>query len=326
MWQVLCNKSAIIERSKLYNQIRIFFAERDVLEVETPLLSPATVTDPFIDSFEVFGAKDSQKKNKLYLQTSPEFCMKRLLCCNTGSIYQICKAFRSEEDGRKHNKEFTMLEWYRVGYKLDGLMDEVGTLLSNILQLTQQKIKKYTYQQLFKEYFNFDCYQVDIDFLKNQLLALDQEQYITLLSDPDFNNNYTADDLLMILLCDYIESRFPKDTLIFLYDYPPTQAALAKIDTTQQYPVAKRFEVYFNGMELANGYYELADSQEQKTRYEKDLAKRKKLNFPSIVTDSNLIAALESGLPDCSGVAMGLDRLLMLKLGTSNIEDVLTFR
>jgi lysyl-tRNA synthetase class 2 len=312
-WQMLCSKQSIIARNNLYSYIREFFKVRDVLEVETPLLSSAAVTDPYINSFEVNG---------LYLQTSPEFAMKRMLCSGIGSIFQICKAFRAEECGRHHNIEFTMLEWYRIGFKLEDLMAEMAELLTGILELknSAENILKISYQELFEKYLDFNYHLVDSKFLSDLISKKLPGRYT-----PDVIYSLTKDDLLTILLSDYIEPNLDKNKLVFLYDYPSTQAALARVDKSSKFPVAKRFEVYYQGLELANGFYELADYQEQSARFTCDLAKRAELGFALVKQDNNLIAALKHGLPECSGVALGLDRLLMLKLGFSDIKQVITF-
>lgn len=330
---MLPKKQAFIARNLLYKSVREFFNTRNVLEVETPLLAAATITDPYINSFEVFNPLDVKKLNKYYLQTSPEFAMKRLLCENIGSIFQICKVFRAEEIGRKHNIEFTMLEWYRMGFKLEDLMNEMAELLSSLLasKLTKQhdavnNCVKFTYKDLFLHYLDFDHNLVDIEFLKNKIRQLYNDQFDSILNDKNFNTLYDKDDLLMILLSNYIEPKLEHNKIIFLYDYPPTQAALSQLDYTAKYPVAKRFEVYFNGLELANGFYELGSSSEQEKRFNLDLEKRRSQRLPEVSIDRNLLSALNSGMPDCSGVALGLDRVLMLQMGAHDIEDVLAFR
>ncbi|MBP9722312.1 MAG: EF-P lysine aminoacylase GenX [Gammaproteobacteria bacterium] len=330
-WGTLCSTQAIIARSELYNSIRHFFKAKKVLEVETPVLSTATGTDPYIDSFEVFNPQDKDKNNnKYYLQTSPEFAMKRLLCSGIGSIFQICKSFRAEQIGNYHNLEFTMLEWYRVGFKLEDLMGEMAELLNFLIGSAEPNnnntIIKITYKNLFLQYLNFDPHLTGVNFLKNKITELLPNQFDHLINQPDFDSRYNQDDLLMILMSNYIEKKLPKDKFIFIYNFPASQSALAKIDNSGDYPVAKRFEVYYNNIELANGFYELSDHKEQLYRFNQDLSKRRSLNLPMVTKDENLLQALEYGLPDCSGVALGLDRLLMLKLGYNNIEDVLTFR
>lgn len=320
------SKQAIVARNNLYQQIRDFFAKKSVLEVETPLLSSSTITDPYIQSFEV-----ANYNNKLYLQTSPEFAMKKLLCSNlNSSIFQICKAFRVDEIGRHHNIEFSMLEWYRLDFNLDMLMDEMAELLN--LVLTNAGIIKISYQELFLQYLNFDYNLVDLNFLKNKVKELFLNQFDSIILDSYFDNKYTKDDLLMILLSNYIEPKFKSDNntknkIILIYNYPSTQSALAKIKPDKNNNlIARRFEVYYNGIELANGFEELSDPKEQLSRFEQDLKTRKKLGLSQVNIDYNLIKALEAGLPECSGVALGLDRLLMLCMGYDNIEYVLVFR
>lgn len=345
-WQALCSRKAIIARNKLYSDIRDFFNKKSVLEVETPILSTASVTDPYIDSLEVFSPKDNSKK--YFLQTSPEFAMKRMLCDNFGDIFQICKSFRAEEIGRKHNIEFTMLEWYRLNFNMDDLINEVCELIIYCLRdineprlsatfrgLTAESgesqrgesiIKKISYKDLFIEYLAFDPNLVDIDYLKKLILNKFETKYSDIINSNDFDKNYNKDDLLMILISDYIEPELDHEKITVIYDYPRSQSALAKIDNSIDYPVAKRFEVYYKGMELANGFHELSDYTEQKNRFLQDINKRKKQHLPDVSIDYKFLSALESGLPDCSGVALGLDRLLMIKQGVTSIEDVLVFR
>jgi len=326
-WQLTCKKSAIVARAELYNLIRDFFKNKQVLEVETPVLSYAAVTDPYIDSFEVTNPKNKSAE-KLYLQTSPEFAMKRLLCSDLGSIFQICKSFRSEEIGKHHHVEFSMLEWYRLNFKLEDLMAEMAELLCLVFEYknTPENILYITYRELFIKYLDFDYNLADIDFLKNLINKLFDNKFDTIINNNDFDKLYTKDDLLMILISNYIEPRLDINKFVFIYNFPESQSALARIDFTSEYPVAKRFEVYYNGLELANGFYELACHNEQLKRFDQDLKKRESLNLPIVKKDHKLLAALASGLPECSGVALGLDRLLMLKLGLTSIEDVLAFR
>lgn len=370
-WQMLCSKEALFARAKLNSIIRDFFKKRNVLEVETPLLARSTVTDPFINSFEVQHSDSVDASDKYYLQTSPEFAMKKMLCSGVGSIYQICKAFRSEEIGRNHNIEFTMLEWYRIGFNLDDLITEMEELLvlvinsfqhadnkflsDSIIQAEEKEssqidlssehsifakshsiqkshsnssisVKKFTYQELFLEYLNVDYNTVDIEFLKKLIKEKFQNSFDSIIYHKDFERYYNKDDLLMILLSNYIEPKLDKNQITFLYNYPATQAALARLDIEKSVTVAKRFEVYYRGFELANGYYELTQANEQRQRFINDLEKRKTQGLPCVTMDEKLILALESGLPDCSGVALGIDRLLMAVLNKDSIDDVLTFR
>ncbi len=330
-WQLLASHDALLKRSDLYKTIRKFFENKQVLEVETPLLSYAGVTDPFINSFEVYEPNDTTHQNKYYLQTSPEYAMKRMLCSGVGSIFQICKAFRCEEIGAMHHVEFSILEWYRINFDLQDLMNEMAELLCLVLNLENNasNIIFISYQQLFLEYLNFDYNLVDITFLKKLIKKIFDDSFDSIIDHHDFDNLYDKDDLLMILLSNYIEPKMAevaKNKILFLYNYPASQAALAKLELVDGYRIAKRFEVYFNGVELANGFQELSDPAEQEARFQKDLEHRKKLGLPMVNIDHNFLAGLKHGLPECSGVALGLDRLLMQQMSFSNIEEVLAFR
>jgi lysyl-tRNA synthetase class 2 len=297
-WQPTASFSHLKLRAEILTKIRQFFADRDVLEVETPLLCTATVTDPHLHSLVT-------TKN-LYLQTSPEFAMKRLLCAGSGSIYQICKAFRDDEQGRQHNPEFTMMEWYRLDFNLQDLMQETDELLQHILGTPPAE--KLTYQQAFEKYVGINPHTAEITELKKRV-----ENIVGVVDDRD--------TLLQLIMGQHIE---PHLKLTFIYDFPASQAALARI-RPGNLPVAERVEVYINGMELANGFYELADANEQKQRFLNDLEQRKKLGYPAVPYDEKLIAALAHGLPDCSGLALGIDRLIMIAAQTNNIADVITF-
>jgi len=290
-------------RALLYKKIRTFFSKKNVLEVETPLLCRHTVTDFHIDSFSV---------SDRFLQTSPEYAMKRLLASGSGSIYQICKAFRQDESGHQHNPEFTMLEWYRVGFTHHDLMQEVDEFLQFILQtLPSEKI---SYQHLFLKYLDFDITKTTTEALKKIMVKNKIEVNLEKL---DF------DTALQILLTHLIEPHLGIEKPLFLYDFPASQCALAKI-RKDDFPVAERFELYWNGVEIANGFHELTDAAEQQKRFEQDQAKRhdNKKVIPKI--DYDFIVAL-STLPDCSGVAIGLDRLLMQYANTKNIQEVICF-
>lgn len=275
----------------------------------------ATVTDPFINSITV-----SCQNREHYLQTSPEFAMKRLLAslgAELGAIYSLGKAFRNGESGRRHNPEFTMLEWYRPGFDDIQLMAEVADLLTQLLLITS--IKYFSYGQLFQHYFNINPYQQNAA----QLKQLAQTQ-MTIDLDDDCPDTW-LDLLISNCLEPKLASDFP-DALVFIYDYPESQAALARVlPNSDGQPVAKRFEGFFRGMELCNGYWELTDAAEQNRRFEADQAKRLQLNLPQNPSDACLLAALESGLPDCAGVALGVDRLLMLQQNLSSLSQVIAF-
>jgi len=313
-WQPTCNVKALEERALLYKRARQFFDSRGVIEVETPLMCTRTITDPYIQAFMV--------DNKYYLQTSPEYAMKRLLANGCKSIYQICKAFRHDEAGNMHNPEFTMIEWYRLGFDHIQLMDEMDLLLQVLLDTTQPA-RKISYYTLFMENFEINPHATDIDSLQ----ACAKKAGIDLSAAALVG--LTVTDWLQILMSYVIEPRLTGPVPWIVYDFPAAQAALAKvIDTvidTKKCPVAARFEVYMQGMELANGYYELQNPAEQTKRFTQDNAKRLEQGTKQIQADERLLAALEVGLPDCAGVALGLDRVLMLKMQAKSIADVLSF-
>ena len=305
MWQPTASLDALKKRAEIIHQIRQFFFERGVLEVETPLLSHATVTDPYILSLSV--------SSDAFLQTSPEYAMKRLLAAGAGSIYQICKAFRQDPEGKIHNPEFTILEWYRPGFDHHDLMNEMDELLQVILKTSASE--RISYAALFEKFLNINPH-----LLSDEELAACVQQKIS-LAEPITDRGTCLD----LLLTHCIEPHIGQDRPVFLYDFPPIKAALAKIRHEENPPVASRFEVYFKGMELANGFHELQDAKEQRMRFEKDLAYREKNNILNVPLDERFLAALESGLPDCSGVALGVDRLVMLALGVKTIREALSF-
>lgn len=308
-WKPSASLQNLKARAQLLSTIRGFFAEREVLEVDTPALSHHGVTDRYMRSMtaEVSSARSA------FLQTSPEYAMKRLLAAGYGSIYQICKAFRQDEVGAKHNPEFTMLEWYRLGFDHFQLMDEVFELVTEVLGPKQRR--DFTYQQVFLDYLEIDPLTISNDelerFARSNLGSLPED--------------LERDDFLSLLFEDKVEPRLGRDNSVCLiYDYPASQAALARISETDS-RVAHRFELYIEGHELANGFYELADCEQQLARFKADNQWRKSNRLPEIDIDQRFIAALEHGLPECSGVALGLDRLLMIKLNTKDIQDVIAF-
>jgi len=313
-WRSVALHDNLRVRAMILAKIRQFFAERDVMEVETPLMCHATVTDPHVVGIPVlFNRLGCANETILYLQTSPEYAMKRLLAMQIGPIYQISKAFRQGEVGRIHNPEFTMLEWYRPGFDHSHLMDEVDVFLQTILHTPAAD--RISYADLFQQYFSINPHVADVEVLS----ACAKEKMIPIESNlPD------RDAWLNLLWTHYIEPRVGHERPLFLYDFPVSQAALAKI-RDEEFPVASRFEVYYKGMELANGFHELQDSAEQLRRFEKDLAQRKQRGQPVIEIDKRFIAALEHGLPDCAGIAMGIDRLVMLALDCKSIAEVITF-
>ena len=298
-WGSSATRAALLERQTLMQQIRTFFAQRDVLEVETPIWGQAPVCDPNIEPVEVASGG--------FLQTSPEYAMKRLLCDGSGDIFQVCKVFRQGEAGRRHNPEFSMLEWYRVGWNHHHLMAEVAELSRVLLNKPDLPVAVFTYREALQRYTGLDMHsstEADVRALGVKLAGQDLD--------------LARDGWLDVILSHAVEPALPSDTLVFLHDFPVTQAALAKLGTAEHGPVAERFELFYNGTELANGYHELTDAAEQRARFEQESNGRP--------LDENLLSAMAmAGLPDCAGVAMGLDRVLMHRLGVETIAEVLSF-
>ena len=288
------------QRAQLLDDIRSFFKKKNVLEVDTALLCQHTVTDRYIDSFTV---------NNRYLQTSPEYAMKRLLAAGSGSIFQICKAFRHDESGRLHNPEFTLLEWYRVGFNHHDLMDEMDELLSLILKT--DTADRSTYQDLFEKYGQLDPLHCDLETLKKRI-------------ENTNTDTLDRDTCLQLLFSQKIEPQLGLDKPTFVYDFPASQAALAKISENNPL-VAERFEVFIHGMEIANGFHELTDADEQLARFKEDQNNREKAGEIVPEIDMRFIDALKSGLPDCAGVALGIDRLMLCLTHNNDIKDVIAF-
>lgn len=310
-WRPGTAQETLRARADLLATLRRFFAERAVLEVETPLLAATTATDVYIESFAVPDPSASPPVTR-YLQTSPEFAMKRLLAADSGAIYQLGKVFRRGESSARHNPEFTLLEWYRPGFSLADLMAEVETLLQSVLGCGP--IARLSYRELFQQHLQFDPHQISAEDLRELARA-----------SIDFgSDDLSSTDYLQLLLASVIEPALPE--FCFIYDYPVAQAALAQIgDDAQGQAVARRFELFGKGMEIANGYFELTASAEQRARFEADNARRAGLGLTQYPVDEKLLAALDAGLPACAGVALGVDRLLMLLLGAQDIRSVISF-
>ena len=304
-WQPSATVDALRKRADILRTLRDFFYQRHITEVETPLLCVAGTTDAYLDSITATINHEIR-----YLQTSPEYAMKRLLAAKIGDCYQICKAFRCDESGRYHNPEFTMLEWYRLNFDHHQLMNDMDELLQTILKCLPAT--RISYQQLFLEHLNIDPHQTSIHDLK----SIAPELCAALNAETD-----TKDDYLMLLLSHLIEPKIGFDRPCFIYDYPASQAALSKIQNN----VAERFEVYVNGIELANGFHELQSADEQRKRFLHDNEKRKQLKKLEVPIDQRLLDALQHGLPACAGVALGVDRLIMLALQKNNLQEVLSF-
>jgi lysyl-tRNA synthetase class 2 len=309
-WQPTATFETLRVRAGTLASIRSFFAERGVLEVDTPALSAAAVTDLHLHS--VVCRLDAVGRSARYLQTSPEYAMKRLLAAGSGPIYQICKVFRDGERGRRHNPEFTMLEWYRPGWDHHRLMDEVDELLQTVLGV--EAGERVSYADAFRRHAAVDPHATSDAELRSRVAALG----VSGVAELD------RDDLLNLLLSHTVEARLGVGRPTFLFDYPASQAALARIRPGDP-PLAERFEVFIDGIELANGFHELADPGEQRRRFEADLGERRRRGLPEVAVDERLLAALAAGLPDCAGVALGVDRLVMLRIGTRDIADVIAF-
>jgi len=315
LWQPSASIESLKLRAEIIQKIRDFFYQRNVMEVETPSLSQASVTDIHLMSFSTeFVGPNFSKGLPLYLQTSPEYAMKRLLAAGSGSIFQISKAFRNEESGKHHNPEFSMLEWYRPGFDHFDLMNEIDALMQCILQC--EPAQKLTYQQAFEAVFKIDPLVASLNTLKK---LCHQHGFENIAKDEE-----DRDTLLQLLFSMVVEPTIGQQRPCFIYNFPASQAALAKIN--QEDPkVADRFELYFKNMELANGFNELTDASEQLKRFETDNQKRAKMGLTQIAIDYNLIDALSFGMEQCSGVALGIDRLIMLALEKSQIKDVISF-
>jgi len=314
-WQPSAPVANLLKRAAILAVIRRFFSDRGVLEVETPAMSQATVTDihlvPFDTRFVGPGAADGMT---LYLMTSPEYHMKRLLAAGSGPIYQMGRSFRNEEAGIHHNPEFTMLEWYRPRYDMYRLMNEVDDLLQQVLDC--DTAETLSYQQAFTRHLGVDPLSADKTELREVAAKLD----LSNIADTEEDR----DTLLQLLFTMGVEPHIGRDKPTFVYHFPATQASLAEI-STEDHRVAERFEVYYKGIELANGFRELTDGREQRQRFEQDNRKRAARGLPQHPIDNNLLDALEHGMPECSGVALGVDRLIMIALGAGSLSEVLAF-
>ncbi len=314
-WRPSASIDRLEKRAALLRQIRDFFHERGVYEVEPPVLSRATVTDRHLASLHTELSGEHREPRRYYLQTSPEYAMKRLLASGSGAIYSLGKAFRDGEAGRLHNPEFTMLEWYRPGFDHHQLMDEVDLLLHQVLPTRLAgKSEKAGYGELFEAHLGLDPHRGS-----DAELAEAVEQLAPGVGELD------RDTRLQLLLTHGIEPNLPEDRLTYIYDFPATQAALARTRRAGDLVLAERFEVYLGSLELANGFHELTDAAEQRRRFETDLVWRREHGLETPPIDECLIAALESGLPACAGVALGVDRLTMLATGATSVDEVLAF-
>lgn len=318
-WRPSASPHAMRLRARLYALIREFFAQRNVLEVETPVLSRGGNTEPNIAPFslEFSGRTDGAPRTR-WLRTSPEYAMKRLLAAGIGDCYELGRVFRDGEAGGRHNPEFTMLEWYRVGWDHVRLIGETVALVQAALRLvdrTAVQVETMSYRQLYADALDIDAFIDDESALRNALGDV--------RIDPD---GLTRDDWLDLLMTHRIQPAFPADRITVVHDYPASQCALARLgqDATG-HAVAERFELYLGPLELANGYHELTNAAEQAARFQHDLRVRAQRACPQPPVDAHFLDALQYGLPDCAGVALGVERLLMAMLGTGKIAEVLAF-
>ena len=307
-WRPSASTDVLFQRASLLRQIREFFHQREYLEVETPIMGQYGVTDVHLKNIEA-----SFQNTTYYLQTSPEYHMKRLLAAGSGPIFQVFKAFRDDELGKMHNPEFTLLEWYQLGIDHHELIQEVGALLQMVLSC--EAIYSMTYQDAFIQSCDVDPFSANIDELQQVLC---QHQLGDVLSKDECDK-----DSYLFLLMSHIVEPWLADIKkpVAIYDFPPSQAVLAKIKNQK----AARFEIYYQGVELANGFHELTDADAQIERFKADNHKRAELGYAVKPIDKKLIGALKKGLPDCSGVALGVDRLLALQLQHHNISDLMAF-
>ena len=332
-WRPTASRERLEKRAAALAQVRAFFAKRDVMEVDTPVIVNAPVTDVHIHSAEVRFPDDETTTAgappRFFLHTSPEFAMKRLLAAGSGDIYQICHVARGLERGRHHNAEFTLIEWYRNGFTLEQLMHEVDGLARAVLgPVALSFASQYvTYRDAFMSALGVDPLAAPLSELQSAALDLG----FTLSSTRSAANAQRAaladsdrDELLDFLMAAHIGARLGRKALTFIHRYPASQAALARLDPADP-RTALRFELYCEGIELANGFHELASASEQRARFEHDLAERKRRALPAPGLDERLLAALAHGLPDCAGVALGFDRLLMLATGATHLDEVLPF-
>jgi elongation factor P--(R)-beta-lysine ligase len=310
-WRPTAKRSMLEHRAALLASARNFFMDRGVLEVDTPIVVNAPVTDIHIHSAHVKFAGDPRP---FFLHTSPEYAMKRLLAAGSGDIYQICHVVRGLERGPQHNAEFTLIEWYRSGFSLDRLMSEVDTLVRHLLGdvAFTMSSERLTYREAFLRELHLDPFTATLTELSDAARTI------------GFADGAQRDELLELLMGALVGPRLGRNALTFIHGYPASQAALARV-SPEDPRTALRFELYCKGAELANGFQELASPTEQRARFERDNDERQRLGLPSYEIDGRLLAALESGLPECAGVALGFDRTLMLAAGADHIDDVLAF-
>ncbi|MBF0154217.1 MAG: EF-P lysine aminoacylase GenX [Magnetococcales bacterium] len=299
-WRPVATRETLAERARIIAEVRRFFAERGVLEVETPLLSRGMVPERHLEPIPCAGG---------YLHTSPEAAMKRLVAAGYGAIFQLCRVFRADEAGPWHNPEFTMLEWYRPGWTLARLLAEVEELVRCFVVRPPARVLPW--RDLFRHHLHLDP------------LTATREELVSRTASP--TAGLDADGLLDLLWVELVEPALVQDKgMLLVSDFPASRAAMAQVHPGPP-PVALRGELYVDGVELANGYQELTDPREQAERLERANQMRHAAGLPRLPVDARFLAALAHGLPECAGVALGVDRLVMLALGRESIQDVLAF-
>jgi lysyl-tRNA synthetase class 2 len=317
-WRPRATRTRLVQRAALLAHAREFFAARGVLEVDTPLVVNAPVSDVHIHcaSVQLAPLAGAPHAPPHYLHTSPEYAMKRLLAAGSGDIYQICHVVRGLECSPLHNPEFTLIEWYRAGFTLEALMDEVEALVRGLLGAVAsgRAGERVSYREAFSRELGLDPLSASVAQLQ------EAAQPLGFRGDA----HTSRDTWLELLMGSRIGPRLGGNALTFVYGYPASQAALARLDARDP-RTALRFELYCDGIELANGFHELAAAAEQRARFARDNAERHRRGLPMAAPDERLLAALEAGLPDCAGVALGFDRTLMLASGAAEIEEVLAF-
>jgi lysyl-tRNA synthetase class 2 len=318
-WRPSASRERLTLRAALLARTRAFFAARRVMEVDTPMLVNAPVTDTHIHSVTVDITGGAQAPGTAavprFLHTSPEYAMKRLLAAGMGDIYQICHVVRGFEQSRLHNTEFTLVEWYRRGFNLNALMDEVEALVRELCPAhpgLQLPARRASYREVFEQHTGLDPLDAGVP------------QLLKVIAHLGYHTPGARDELLDLIMGAIIGPALGHDRLTFIYGYPASQAALARLDPLDP-RTAQRFELYMSGLELANGFHELAAAGEQRARFAQDLRERQQRGLPQHPMDERLLAALAAGLPDCAGVAVGFDRVLMLAAGAAHIEEVLPF-
>jgi len=320
-WRPTATRAALMLRGEMLQAARAFFKDRNVLEVETPILSAGAVSDPQIESLATRVAGSAGLK---FLCPSPEYAMKRLLAAGSGDIYQLCRVFRDAEHGRWHNPEFTMLEWYRLGFDDTALMDEVETLVRAMLAPVRSLLpaERLSYSAALQRHAGVDAFRSSEHELREAALRHG------IVCDAELDRDRKLDLLMGLVVGPRLGSEGP----CFICDYPASQAALARLrppraplPASGPAAVAARFELYLDGLELANGFHELASLSELRSRFNQDLKIRRARGQAEPPLDENLLAALEAGLPDCAGVALGFDRLVAIALGAHRLADAMAF-